>query len=215
MTRSPFPDGSRKATARYRFDGWLLEAESRTLQRGERRVTLGRGTAALLQTLLDNPGRPVPRSRLALAAGIAAESPGARDAVLNLLLRRLRRALGESPRRPSRVAALAGRGVLLDCTVEVTGASPRGVADRGLPHSGAGTHGRGWAPSTRGRRARIATAWAALVAAVLLALLAGFGPGVHRGRWNRDVQHRLDRWNPHLEPTGPGTFPRTDLRRYV
>jgi DNA-binding winged helix-turn-helix (wHTH) protein len=95
-------------TARFRFDGWLLDTHSGELSKGEARQRLQDHPLQVLLALLERPGEIVTREQLITRlwpTGVVDFDTG-----LNAAVRRLRVALGDEAEHPRYIETLPRRG---------------------------------------------------------------------------------------------------------
>ncbi|MBS0389093.1 MAG: winged helix-turn-helix domain-containing protein, partial [Proteobacteria bacterium] len=95
-------------TARFRFDGWLLDVRSGELASGDTRLRLQDHALQVLQALLERPGEVVTREQL--IARLWPDVVVDFEAGLNAAVRRLRLALGDDAERPRYIETLPRRG---------------------------------------------------------------------------------------------------------
>jgi DNA-binding winged helix-turn-helix (wHTH) protein len=117
-----------------RFGEFELNLTSETLWRKGSRVRIQQQPYRLLVSLLDRPGEIVTRE--ALRRKLWADAPGADlDRSLNTALRKVRRALQDSPTQPRYVETVRGRGYRLLVPVEKTETSASPSAWIQVQHS--------------------------------------------------------------------------------
>lgn len=93
---------------RVRFGGWVFELETGQLSRGEARMRLTGGEAALLTALAQSPGEAVDRYLLSeRAAG------GAGERAIDVQMTRLRRKIEDDPKNPVFLQTVRGEGYKL------------------------------------------------------------------------------------------------------
>ncbi|MCW5723371.1 MAG: response regulator transcription factor [Maricaulaceae bacterium] len=97
---------ARAAHGKVRFGGWTYDIGKELLSRGETRVRLTGGEAALLNALAAQPGTPV--SRLALS-----ERAGGGERAVDVQVTRLRRKIEDDPRDPVHLQTVRGEGYKL------------------------------------------------------------------------------------------------------
>ncbi|WP_338446484.1 response regulator [Pelagerythrobacter marensis] len=105
---------------RYRFAGWVLDAGSRELldPQGEA-VELTGGEYDLLVALLDHPQRVLTRDQL--LDWTRGRDAAPYDRTIDVQLSRLRRKLGDDPRKPAIIRTVRGGGYLFAPPVEFAG----------------------------------------------------------------------------------------------
>lgn len=106
---------------RYRFDGWLLDAQSGELSKGNERLRLQDHALQLFLALLERPGEVVTREQL--IARLWPSGVVEFDAGLNAAVRRLRIALGDDAEHPRYVETLPRRGYRFIGTLQPDAAS--------------------------------------------------------------------------------------------
>lgn len=108
-TTPPHGDGR---VRRYRFAGWLLDAELRQLIDADGVVVpLGSAEFRLLRALLEHAGRPQTRDQLLDAT--QGREAGPFDRSIDMLISRLRRRLREDPKEPAIIRTLRNEGYVL------------------------------------------------------------------------------------------------------
>ena len=114
--RPPAPSDPPPETPRYRFDRWVLNTDSRELQRDDGvTVPLSTGEYELLLALVERPQRVLSRDQLLdLARGRAA---AAFDRSIDTQVSRLRKKLEHDPAEPRIIKTIWGGGYLFAATV--------------------------------------------------------------------------------------------------
>lgn len=108
------------AGRRYRFAGWTLDAGSRELiDSSATHVELTGGEFDLLLALLDHPQRVLTRDQLLDWTRGRDASPY--DRTVDVQLSRLRRKLGDDPKRPTMIRTVRSGGYLFSPSVETVG----------------------------------------------------------------------------------------------
>lgn len=120
------------APAASHADGWSLDRVMNRLERGERRVELTEAQAALLQVLIDDAPRVVPRARL-LAAIAHGRELNARS--VDVYIARLRARLREQRVDEMQITGVRGRGYALS---RMHAHTPQPLQALRLWHAGAG-----------------------------------------------------------------------------
>lgn len=112
---------SAKAAPRrlYRFSGWTLDGDRRTLVDGDGKpVELTSGEFDLLLTFVSHPNRALSRDQLLdYASGAAAE---AYDRSVDVQVGRLRRKIERDPKRPALIKTIRNIGYMLNADVTVS-----------------------------------------------------------------------------------------------
>jgi two-component system OmpR family response regulator len=118
--RAPVSGSDRAMTGRrLRFAGWVFNTATRELvsPAGED-VRLTAGEYVLLVAFTGNPNRVLSRSQLLDLVGNGAAEGGAFDRTIDVRIGRLRRKLGDDPKRPRLITTIRGGGYLLAAPVE-------------------------------------------------------------------------------------------------
>ena len=104
--------------ARFTFDDWTLDTDTRSFRRGNEAARgLTTGEFRLLQALVSHPGRVLSRDQLLdLTAGRDADPL---DRSIDNQISRLRRRLEEDPRAPRWIKTVWGAGYMLAAKVTV------------------------------------------------------------------------------------------------
>ncbi len=97
----------RARAARVAFGGWTYDLDAQELRRGQTRVRLTGGEAALLTALAARPGEPVSREAL------AARTSGGEERSVDVQVARLRRKIEPDPRAPVHLQTVRGAGYRL------------------------------------------------------------------------------------------------------
>jgi len=117
--RPPAPSDPPPATPRYRFDRWVLNTDSRDLQRDDEvTVPLSTGEYELLLALIERPQRVLSRDQLLdLARG---RSAAAFDRSIDTQVSRLRKKLEQDVTEPRIIKTVWGGGYMFAATVHRT-----------------------------------------------------------------------------------------------
>ena len=101
----------------YSFAGWRFETDRRQLcgNNGELSA-LTSSEAQLLVTLLEHPNAVISRDALFEALHRTASSPF--DRTIDVLVSRVRRKIGDNPRKPKVLITVRSTGYMLNATVE-------------------------------------------------------------------------------------------------
>jgi two-component system OmpR family response regulator len=93
-----------------RFDGWTLDVDAHAAQSESRTVTFTAGEMALLNTLMEHPGRVFARHDL--LAATRHDTTEVFDRTVDVLISRLRRKLERDPLHPEIIQTVRGGGYL-------------------------------------------------------------------------------------------------------
>ncbi|MBF0296100.1 MAG: response regulator [Magnetococcales bacterium] len=115
--------------ATYRFAGWVLDVPTRQLYSPKgKKIFLSGGEFALLRVFLNHPNRVLSRDQLLdLSHGREIEPF---DRTIDMQVSRLRRRLGDDPKKPSLIKTVRSSGYVLAVRVE-RGGSVDGTDDSG------------------------------------------------------------------------------------
>ncbi|MBF0428719.1 MAG: response regulator [Magnetococcales bacterium] len=118
------------ANATYRFAGWVLDVPTRQLYSPKsKKIFLSGGEFALLRVFLNHPNRVLSRDQLLDFSHGREIEPF--DRTIDMQVSRLRRRLGDDPKKPSLIKTVRSAGYVLAVRVE-RGGDTYGADDSGL-----------------------------------------------------------------------------------